>query len=177
MDLKVSYRNPAYSVEAFSGNALYYKRGMSKMDKLKTVSEVCAITGLTRKHLYYFHHENVVQAVAYSNYSVYGNDGYKLYDTNAVIKLQLIALYFQLGLKRNEIRDIMLKNNNDSKQILEHMLSLVTNKQIKINRQIKALKYLIEAFDDDNITETLYNISLEELGKYILESKDTEEIL
>lgn len=79
------------------------------MDKYKTVKEVCAMTGLTRKRLYYFHHENVVRAVAYANYSVEGYDRYKLYDDIAVEKLQQIALYYQLGMKRDEIRDIMMR--------------------------------------------------------------------
>ena len=94
-------------LEAFSGNALYCERGMLPMNKYKTVKEVCDLTGLTRKHLYYFHHEKVVRAVAYANYSVEGNDGYKLYDDAAVEKLQQIALYYQLGLKRDEIKDII----------------------------------------------------------------------
>ena len=94
-------------LEAFSGNALYCGRGMPTMNKYKTVKEVCALTGLTRKHLYYFHHEKVVQAVAYANYSVEGYDGYKLYDDPAIEKLQQIALYYQLGLRRDEIRDII----------------------------------------------------------------------
>lgn len=62
------------------------------MEQYKTVKEVCALTGLTGKHLYYFHHENVVRAAAYANYSVEGNDGYKLYDEAGVEKLQQIAL-------------------------------------------------------------------------------------
>lgn len=52
-------------LEAFSGNAIYSRRGMTTMNKYKTVKEVCDLTGLTRKHLHYFHHENVVRAVAY----------------------------------------------------------------------------------------------------------------
>ena len=84
------------------------------MKNYKTVKEVCALTGLTAKHLYYFHHENVVRAAAYANYSVAGNDGYKLYDDAAVEKLQQIALYYQLGLKRNEIRDLMRDPTYDS---------------------------------------------------------------
>ena len=95
-------------LEAFSGNALYSWRGMPTMNKYKTVKEVCDLTGLTRKHLYYFHHERVVRAVAYANYSVEGYNGYKLYDDIAVEKLQQIALYYQLGLKRDEIKEIML---------------------------------------------------------------------
>lgn len=76
------------------------------MNKYMTVKEVCDLTGLTRKHLYYFHHERVVRAVAYANYSVEGYTGYKLYDDKAVEKLQQIALYYQFGLKRDEIKDI-----------------------------------------------------------------------
>ena len=49
-------------VEPFSGNALYYPRRTETMEQYKTVKEVCALTGLTGKHLYYFHHENVVRA-------------------------------------------------------------------------------------------------------------------
>lgn len=105
------------NLEAFSENALYCGWGMPTMGKYKTVKEVCALTGLTRKHLYYFHHEKVVRAVAYANYSVEDNDGYKLYDDSAVERLQQIALYYQLGLKRDEIRDIMLAPDYDSNRI------------------------------------------------------------
>lgn len=84
-------------LEAFSENALYCCWGRLVMDKYKTVKEVCQLTGLTRKHLYYFHHAKVVQAAAFSNYSVEGNDGYNLYDNLAVKKLQQIALFYQLG--------------------------------------------------------------------------------
>ena len=90
------------------------------MRKYKTVKEVCALTGLTGKHLYYFHHEKVVCASAYANYSVAGNDGYKLYDDAAVEKLRQIALYYRLGLKRNEIRDI-----NTEKRILERVIQTI----------------------------------------------------
>ena len=57
-------------LEAFFGNALYFRRGMPTMDKYKTVKEVCALTGLTRKHLYYFHHENVKGCNAVIMYNI-----------------------------------------------------------------------------------------------------------
>ena len=75
-------------LEAFRENGLYCERGIADMKQYMTVKEVCQMTGLTRKHLYYFHHENVVRATAHANYSVEGNDGYKLYDQQAVKKLQ-----------------------------------------------------------------------------------------
>lgn len=134
--------SPSMAIEAFSENGLYSSRGMQAMKEYKTVKEVCALTGLTRKHLYYFHHENVVQAAAYANYSVEGNDGYKLYDDAAVEKLQEIALYYQLGLKRNEIRDIMLDPEYDVHRVLEKLLSQKMTEKEKIQRQIRILNYL-----------------------------------
>ena len=47
---RVFLENTASShLEAFSGNALYYSRGMPTMNKYKTVKEVCDLTGLTRR--------------------------------------------------------------------------------------------------------------------------------
>ena len=155
-------------LEAFSGNALYSRRGMPTMDKYKTVKEVCSLTGLTRKQLYYFHHEKVVRAVAYANHSVEGYNGYKLYDDIAVEKLQQIALYYQLGLKRNEIKDIMLSPNYDSNLILHTLLTMEQEKKIHIERHIAALEYLILAGTKNGVGGSLRGISLDELGRTLL---------
>ena len=160
-------------LEAFSGNALYCGRGMLTMNKYKTVKEVCALTGLTRKHLYYFHHEKVVQAVAYANYSVEGYDGYKLYDDAAVEKLQQIALYYQLGLKRDEIRDIMLAPNYDSNRILESLLTSEHAKKVHIERNIAALEYLILAGTKNGINGALRGMPLDDLGRTLLALRET----
>lgn len=138
------------------------------MNKYMTVKEVCDLTGLTRKHLYYFHHEKVVRASAYANYSVEGNDGYKLYDDIAVEKLQQIALYYQLGLKRDEIKDIMLAPNYDSNMILHTLLAMEQEKKIHIERHIAALEYLILAGTKNGVNGSLRGISLDELGRTLL---------
>ena len=160
-------------LEAFSGNALYCWRGMPTMNKYKTVKEVCALTGLTRKHLYYFHHEKVVRAVAYANYSVEGNDGYKLYDDPAIEKLQQIALYYQLGLKRDEIRDIMLTPGYDSNRVLQTLLTLEQEKKLHIERHIAALEYLILAGTKNGVSGSLRGMPLEELGRTLLAIRET----
>jgi len=159
-------------LEAFSRNALYCGRGMPTMNKYKTVKEVCALTGLTRKHLYYFHHEKVVQAVAYANYSVEGYDGYKLYDDASVEKLLQIALYYQLGLKRDEIRDIMLDPNYDSNLVLGTLLSIEQEKRIHIERNIAALEYLTLVGTKNGVNGSLRGISLDDLGKALLAIRD-----
>ena len=166
---RVLLTEPASSrLEAFSGNALYCGRGMPTMNKYKTVKEVCALTGLTRKHLYYFHHEKVVQAVAYANYSVEGYDGYKLYDDPAIEKLQQIALYYQLGLKRDEIRDIMLTPDYDSNLILKTLLALEREKKVHIERNIAALEYLTLAGTKNGVNGSLRGMSLDDLGRTLL---------
>ena len=155
-------------LEAFSGNALYYRWGMPAMNKYKTVKEVCDLTGLTRKHLYYFHHEKVVRAAAYANYSVEGNTGYKLYDDMAIEKLQQIALYYQLGLKRDEIRDLMLKPDYDSNRSLRSLLDREQEKKLHIERRIAALEYLVLIGTKNGVSGSLRGISLDELGRTLL---------
>lgn len=164
----------ASPIEAFSGNALYSLRGIKTMNQYKTVKEVCALTGLTRKQLYYFHHEKVVQAVAYANYSVEGNDGYKLYDDDAVEKLQQIALYYQLGLKRNEIRDIMLDPDYDRNIVLESLLEQERIKKARTERHIAALEYLRMTGLKNGIAGTYCGTSLEELGQTLLNLWESE---
>ena len=160
-------------LEAFFGNALYCERGMLPMNKYKTVKEVCDLTGLTRKHLYYFHHEKVVRAVAYANYSVEGNDGYKLYDDAAVEKLQQIALYYQLGLKRDEIKDIMLDPNYDGNMVLDTLLAIEQSKKATIERHIAALEYLKLTGTKNRLLTPLRGMSLKELGETILTLRKT----
>ena len=171
---RVVLKNTGYDrLEAFSGNALYCWRGKPTMNEYKTVKDVCDLTGLTRKHLYYFHHEKVVQAAAYANYSVEGYYGYKLYDDAAVEKLQQIALYYQLGLKRDEIRDIMLSPNYDSNMILHTLLTMERDKKLHIERRIAALEYLVLAGTKNGISGSMRGMSLDDLGRSLLSIHDT----
>ena len=139
------------------------------MDDYKTVKEVCALTGLTGKHLYYFHHENVVRAVAYANYSVEGNDGYKLYDEAGVEKLRQIALYYQLGLKRNEIRDLMLDPDYDCDHVVQMLLYRMQAEHGRLEQRIAALEYLQRIGLKNALDGILRGCTLEELGKMLTE--------
>lgn len=139
------------------------------MGQYKTVKEVCALTGLTGKHLYYFHHENVVRAAAYANYSVEGNDGYKLYDEAGVEKLQQIALLYELGLKRNEIRDLMLAPGYDFQSSLTELYRRKEGEIEKIKLQLAAMEYLKCVGVQYGLAGIRRYRSLEELGRYLLE--------
>ena len=156
-------------VEPFPGNALNYPWRIGRMDDYKTVKEVCALTGLTGKHLYYFHHENVVRAVVYANYSVEGNDGYKLYDEAGVEKLRQIALYYQLGLKRNEIRDLMLDPDYDCDRVVQMLLYRMQAEHGRLEQRIAALEYLQRIGLKNALDGILRGCTLEELGKMLTE--------
>lgn len=162
-------------LEAFSGNALHCWRGGPAMSKYKTVKEVCELTGLTRKHLYYFHHENVVKAIAYANYSVEGHDGYKLYDDEAVEKLQQISLYYQLGLKRDEIRNLMLAPGYDTGDALRSLLASAREKKLHLERSIAALEYVLRVGTANGVGGALGCLSLDELGKTLLALREETE--
>ena len=109
---------------------------------------------------------------AYAKYSVEGNDGYKLYDEQAVEKLQQIALYYQLGLKRNEIRDMMLEPGYDSNRVLDTLLAREEDKRVQINRNIAALNYIKLTGTKNNLVSILNGTSLAELGRRLLEAQD-----
>ena len=172
----VPARSGCPQVEPFSGNALYCTRRVGAMGQFKTVKEVCALTGLTGKHLYYFHHENVVRAAAYANYSVEGNDGYKLYDEAGVEKLQQIALLYELGLKRNEIRDIMRAPDYDFGLALTELRSRKNGEREKIRRQLAAIDYLKRTGIENGLAGILRSCTLEELGQLLTEQTEKDGI-
>lgn len=136
------------------------------MKQYKTVTEVCKLTGLTRKHLYYFHRENVVRATAYANYSVEGNDGYKLYDEEAVEKLLYIALYYRFGLKRNEIRDLILDPNYNHEDALQKLFRKELINLTESCRRRETLNFLIHHSADNTLTAFLVMEAIEYLDRH-----------
>ena len=135
------------------------------MKKLWTVKEVCDLTGLTGKHLFYFHHEGVVKAATYSNYSVDDHDGYKLYDEAGVAKLQQVAMYYELGLKRNEIRDLMKAPDYDMHRALDELQDHLEEKRLRLCRHISAIEQLRQIGTKNGLLDMFSGISLDELGK------------
>ena len=135
------------------------------MKKRWTVKEVCDLTGLTGKHLYYFHHEGVVKAAEYANYSVEGHDGYKLYDEAGVAKLQQIAMYYELGLKRNEIRDLMQAPGYDMHHALDELYAKLDEKRLRIERHLAAIDQLRLIGTRNGLLDVFSSLSLDKLGK------------
>ena len=130
-----------------------------------TVKEVCELTGLTGKHLYYFHHQGVAKAVEFANYSVEGHDGYKLYDEAGVAKLQQIAMYYELGLKRNEIRDLMKSPSYDMHRALDELQAQLEEKRLRLEQHLAAIEQLRLIGTKNGLLDMFSGLSLDELGK------------
>lgn len=90
------------------------------MSKLRTVKEVCTLTGLNRKLL--FDYKDVIKPSAYSNTGFDGKDGYKLYDESAVIKLRQVAIFRELGMERTDIKKRICDSNYDLNQLLDEQI-------------------------------------------------------
>lgn len=104
------------------------------MSKLRTVKEVCTLTGLNRKLL--FDYKDVIKPSAYSNTGFDGKDGYKLYDESAVIKLRQVAIFRELGMERTDIKKRICDSNYDLNQLLDEQIFLLKEKQKRINDMI-----------------------------------------
>lgn len=135
------------------------------MKKQLRVKDIRELTGLTGAEISWFHHEKVVKAAGFSNYSVEGYDGYKLFDEDAVPKFQQIAMYYDLGLRRDQIRDIMLAPDYDFDRALDGLYIQLKEKRDRIDRHMTAIDHLRMIGTKGKTMDYLSGISLEKLGE------------
>ena len=107
----------------------------------------------------------MVRAAGYSNFSVYDHDGYKLYDEAGVAKLQQIAMYYELGLKRNEICALMKAPDYDMHRALDELHDRLEEKRTRLCRHIAAIEQLRQIGTKNGLLDMFSGISLDELGK------------
>lgn len=117
------------------------------MEKFKTVKEVCKLTGLTRKLLHDYDEQNIVKPTAYRSVGYTDRDGkeydgYKLYDEEAVIKLQQIAIFRKLRLSRSEIKTRMAAVDYDSNRLLDEQINMLKREKKEIEDLIVVAEQL-----------------------------------
>ena len=86
-------------------------------------------------------------------------------------KLRQIAVYYQFGLKRNEIRDLMRDPNYDSTRVLKALLAQKQAEGAHLERQLAALEYLIEIGMENALPESVPADFAEALGRRQAELK------
>lgn len=108
---------------------------------MKTVIEVCKITGLTPKIIDDYDRERIVLA---SNRRTRGYEdsegrnyrGYKEYDDEAIMKLQLVAIFRKLGLSRSEIKEKMTAPDFECNKVLKEQVIMLKKKKEEIENLI-----------------------------------------
>ena len=99
------------------------------MDGLKTLAEVCELTGVTRRAIQGYEKAELVDAKSKNKY------GHLLYDVAAVKRIEKIRFYQQLGFKVREIKRIIDAPSSVLKPELERKLMLL-KMEVEVKEQV-----------------------------------------
>ena len=103
-----------------------------------TVSDICSLTGVTRKTLFYYDRIGLLKPAART-----GPQNSKLYDPEGLLKLQRILRYREAGLQISEVRGL-LRDDTDHQAILLAALARLRQEREQKEEQIVFLKGLLE---------------------------------
>ncbi|MBQ6222548.1 MAG: MerR family transcriptional regulator [Solobacterium sp.] len=110
-----------------------------KQSEMKTVQEICKLTGVTRKTLYYYDKINLLKPVCRT-----GKQRSKRYSDEAVEILKQIKRYQEAGLTLTEIKCLRnTKVSEERVQILKSACRRLYSQNHKIEEEIKLLNSII----------------------------------
>ena len=104
-----------------------------------TVGEICSLTGVTRKTLFYYDRINLLKPVRRT-----GAQKHKLYDSSSLERLKKILEYRDAGLQIAEIRLLVNDPSCSEQEILEQALNRIMDLRNEKDREIRKLKKMIE---------------------------------
>ena len=104
-----------------------------------TVGEISALTGVTRKTLFYYDRTGLLKPVRR-----YGSQQHKLYDAESLIRLKEIIEYREAGLSIAEIRALVNDPDCDKAKILRGALERIMSLRDQKEEEIRRLKRMIE---------------------------------
>lgn len=90
---------------------------------MRTVKEVSKLTGISVRTLHYYDQIGLLVPTAVTE------SGYRLYDDNALEKLQQIMLYRELEFPLKDIKNIMESSDFDRNRALEQQIEMLTLKK------------------------------------------------
>ena len=105
------------------------RNGSTVQQNMKSVKEICELTGVTRKTLFYYDRIGLLKPTLRV-----GTQAHKYYDDEAVETLRRIRLCKECGLKLSEIRTVIEEENADEKEVLEEGIRRLqeTEQQLQI---------------------------------------------
>lgn len=135
-----------------------------------SVKEICRVTGVTRKTLFYYDRIGLLEPSRRS-----GKQNFKEYDEQAVNRLLEIRLYREMGLSIPMIQDILEGSEASRKQFLEQISEEIHSdirKRIADAKIIDRLKQLTHEELNEVITETA---ELDSLRQRLLAMSGTDD--
>lgn len=156
---------------------------------MKTISQVASLTGISTRTLQYYDEIDLLRP------SELTPSGYRLYDDEALQKLQQILFYKELNFKLNEIKEILQKPEYDKIEAFKKQKKLLSLKRNRIDKLIALLEKLekgeacmsfkefdlseyieaLEQFKKDKSEEVIRHWgSLENFSQFIQKVRDDE---
>lgn len=113
---------------------------------MKTVKEVSDLTGISVRTLHYYDEIGLFKPTEVSD------AGYRLYDDEALAKLQQILIFRELDLPLADIRIIMEHPDLDYTQILERQRKLLKLKRERLDRIISSIENMLKGNQNMDFT-------------------------
>ena len=109
---------------------------------LYRISEVCLLTGVTRKTLFYYDRTGLLKPTERA-----GVQNHKLYDEKQLDRLKRIIHFQEAGLKVGEIRTLLDDTQCEPRKIYEQALKRLECQQEEKAREIRNLLKLLNDTD------------------------------
>ena len=116
---------------------------------MKTVKEVSILTGISVRTLHYYDEIGLFKPTKVSD------AGYRLYDDEALVKLQQILIFRELDLPLADIRIIMDHPDIDHTSVLESQRELLVLKRDRLDRIISSIDDMLK--EDQNMDFTVFD--------------------
>ncbi len=104
-----------------------------------SVGQICAMTGVTRKTLFYYDKIGLLTPSERS-----GTQHFKFYDEEKVSMLKRIITYREAGLGISEIRDMLMEGKPDKLRILQNVRQRILGEKDNVEQEIRNLDLLIQ---------------------------------
>ena len=112
---------------------------MKETETCYTVGEISALTGVTRKTLFYYDRTGLLKPVQRT-----GSQHHKLYNNDSLMKLRKIIEYREAGLSIAEVRTLVNDPDCDTKRILYTALERIRAQKTQKEAEIAKLITMIE---------------------------------
>lgn len=144
----VSHRFCGLDIDAASTSNLAYMDEMNQW----SIQQIARIAGTTSRTLRHYGDVGLLPATRI------GENGYRYYDRDALVRLQRILLLRDLGLGLPQISDLLEKDVSPA-DALERHLAWLQQEQDRVARQIASVRSTIEALTEggDIMAETMFD--------------------